>query len=93
MAGKNMAKHLNIKISGKVQGIGFRFCSYEKFVELGLQGRADNTPDRGVLLDVEGPEFQLEQLVEWCQEGPSGAKVENVEVTELTEPFVPLKNG
>ncbi|MDR3642544.1 MAG: acylphosphatase [Candidatus Doudnabacteria bacterium] len=88
-----MAKHLNIKISGKVQGVGFRFCSYEKFVDLGLQGRAENTQDRGVLLDVEGPDPELERLIEWCKQGPSGAHVEKVEVTEITTPFVPLKNG
>jgi acylphosphatase len=88
-----MAKHINIKISGWVQGIGFRYCAYEKFAELGLAGKAENTPDRGVFLDVEGPEEKLEALVEWCHKGPVGAKVDRVEVTELQEPFVPLKMG
>ena len=88
-----MAKHLNIKISGKVQGIGFRFCAYEKFVELGLAGKAENTEDRAVLVDVEGSEEKLEQLISWCRVGPTGAKVENVAVTEVAEPFVPLKMG
>ncbi len=88
-----MAKHLNIKISGRVQGIGFRYCAYEKFVELGVQGRAENTGDRGVLIEAEGPEAQLEHLVKWCHEGPSGARVSEVSVTELAEPFVPQKNG
>lgn len=88
-----MAKHLNIKISGRVQGIGFRFCSYEKFAELGLLGRAENSREGGVALDVEGPEAQLESLIQWCHQGPSGAHVSAVEVVEVSEPFVPLKNG
>ena len=88
-----MAKHINIKISGRVQGIGFRFSAYEKFVELGLLGRAENTQDRGVFIDVEGPDLGLEQLIDWCRQGPSGAKVDKVEVSEIAGPFVPLKNG
>ena len=86
-------KHLNIKISGRVQGVGFRWSSYEKFVELGLQGRAENTNDGGVLLDVEGTDDKLAELVEWCKRGPSGSRVENVQVSEISEPFAPLKNG
>ena len=87
-----MTKHLNIKITGRIHGIGFRFSTYEKFVELGLVGKAENIPD-GVFIDVEGPEERLDQLVDWCRQGPMGARVQNVEVTEASGPFVPLKNG
>lgn len=76
-----------------MHGIGFRFCSYEKFAELGLLGRAENDREGGVTLDVEGPEPQLETLVAWCHQGPQGAQVSTVEVVEIAEPFVPLKNG
>lgn len=88
-----MIKHLNIKISGRVHGVGFRFCSYEQFVDLGLQGRAENQTDGSVLIDVEGEEEKLNRLVEWCQKGPSGAKVEKVEVSEAPGQFVPLKTS
>ena len=88
-----MTKHISIKISGKVQGVGFRFSTYEKFVDLDLQGKAENTPDRSVLVDVEGPEDKLEALIEWCKQGPTGARVENVEVSDVPGPFVPLKMG
>ena len=88
-----MTKHIKVKISGRVQGIGFRFSAYEKFVELGLIGRAENTPDGGLLVDAEGPEERLPALVDWCRQGPVGARVENVEVTDVAEPFVPLKTS
>ena len=88
-----MSKHININISGKVQGVGFRFSAYEKFVELGIQGKAENTNDGGVSIDVEGPEDKLENLISWSKIGPTGARVENVQVTEINEPFVPLKNS
>jgi acylphosphatase len=88
-----MIKHINIKISGRVHGVGFRWSAYEKFAELGLQGKAENIPGAGVLVDAEGPEDKLAALAEWCKQGPMGAKVENTEVVEVTEPFTPLKNG
>lgn len=89
-----MKKHLNIKISGpRVQGVGFRWSAYEKFVELELQGKAENGTDYSLVIDVEGQEEKLAQLIEWCHQGPVGAKIAHVETVELTEPFVPLKNG
>jgi acylphosphatase len=88
-----MTKHISIKIFGKVHGIGFRFSAYEKFVELGLVGKAENSPDNAIIVEAEGEEPMLDELIKWCHEGPSGAKIENVEVSELAEPFVPLKMG
>jgi acylphosphatase len=60
-----MNKHINVKITGKVQGVGFRFSAYEKFVDLGLVGKAENIAD-GVLVDTEGPDDKLDALIEWC---------------------------
>lgn len=88
-----MNKHINIKIQGQVQGVGFRFSVYEKFVELGMQGKAENTADGGVFVDLEGSESGLEHFIEWCNHGPMGARVSNVEVTEMSTAFVPLKMG
>ncbi len=77
-----MAKQLEIKVFGQVQGVGFRFCSYEKFVELGLTGTATNEPDRSVKIEVSGEPAALEQFVAWAHQGPIGAKVSSVEVVE-----------
>lgn len=89
-----MIKHVQVKITGKVQGIGFRWCSYEKFVELGLVGKAENVRDGSVEIDVTGEEMALEQFIEWARKGPEGARVENVETSEVSElPAVePVKN-
>lgn len=81
-------KHLKIKIHGQVQGVGFRWCSYEKFTELGLTGKAENAKDRSVEIDVAGEDFGLEKFVEWARVGPSGARVTNVEVNEISEPAI-----
>ena len=81
-----MLKHLKLKISGQVRGVGFRWCSYEKFVELGLTGKAENAKDGTVEIDVQGEEALLSQFVEWAHTGPSGARVSNVEVAEVNDP-------
>jgi acylphosphatase len=80
-----MIKHLKLKISGKVQGIGFRWCAYEKFTELNLEGKADNGLDGSVIIDVKGEDFNLENFVEWAKVGPQGARVSNVEVNEVND--------
>jgi len=78
-----MKKKLEIKVYGHIFGIGFRFSSYEKFVELGLTGTAMNEPvEQVVKIEVEGEEEPLKKFVEWCYVGPSGAQVAKVEVVE-----------
>jgi acylphosphatase len=75
-------KTLLIKITGsRVHGVGFRFESYQQFVDLGLTGKAENTPE-GLDIEVTGEEPNLEKFVEWAKQGPVGAKIERVEVKE-----------
>lgn len=77
-----MQKHLKVKIIGQVQGVGFRWCSYEKFVELGLTGKVENAKDGSVEVDAEGEDFAIEKFVDWAHKGPAGAKVAKVEIVE-----------
>jgi len=64
--------------------VGFRWCAYEQFVELGLKGKAENGKDGSVEVTVTGEESVLSKLVEWCHVGPKGAAVNRVEVTETS---------
>ena len=79
-----MEKTFFIKISGRVQGVGFRWCTYEQFVELGLKGKAENGRDGSVEITATGEEAVLSKLVEWCHVGPNGSRVNRVEVTETS---------
>ena len=74
-----MIKYLEIILSGKVQGVGFRFSSYEKFVELGLTGTAANTTGGTVTVKVSGEEEALKQFLRWAKQGPMGAKVDTMD--------------
>ena len=56
-------------------------------MELELQGKAENSADGSITINAEGPEEVLAQLVEWCHQGPMGAKISKVETAEPAEPF------
>jgi acylphosphatase len=75
-------KHLNIKISGKVQGVFFRASAKDKAQELGVRGFVRNEPDGGVYVEAEGEEKALDQFVAWCSRGPATANVGKIITTE-----------
>ncbi len=80
-------KTVQIKVTGKVHGVGFRWCSYEKFVELGLTGTAENAAD-GVEIVVTGPVDKLKEFLRWAQTGPKGAKVAKMDYATVTNPVI-----
>ena len=75
-------KHLNISVSGKVQGVWFRDSAKKKAWELGIHGIVRNEPDGTVYIEAEGEEEILSQLVDWCHMGPEKAEVQSVEVND-----------
>ena len=83
-----MKKRITIIIYGLVQGIFFRVEAKEKAKLLDLVGWAGNE-DGNVKIVAEGEEGALNQLLEWCRKGPSGARIDKVEVNwqEATQEF------
>lgn len=75
-------KHLNIKIFGRVQGVGFRFNTRKRASDLGLKGFVKNESDGSVYVEVEGGAENLENFTEWCKQGPTFAKVKRIEKNE-----------
>lgn len=75
-------KHLNIKVTGKVQGVFFRASTKAVADQMGIKGLVKNEKDGSVYIEAEGSATFLEMFVDWCNEGPDKSVVENVEVTE-----------
>ncbi len=75
-------KHLSIRVTGKVQGVFFRASTREEAQRLSLCGWVRNEPDGSVLIEAEGDEEALDQLIAWCQHGPVQARVADVVVEE-----------
>ncbi|MBK7045351.1 MAG: acylphosphatase [bacterium] len=67
---------LELRISGRVQGVGFRWHAREEALRLGLTGRVRNLADGSVQLVAEGPRVSLEALATWCGRGPVRARVD-----------------
>lgn len=74
-------KHINIKVSGKVQGVSFRAVTKVVADQMGVRGMIRNEQDGSVYIEAEGDDTLLEVFVDWCNEGTDRAKIENVEVT------------
>lgn len=81
-----MTKCVKIKVSGRVQGVFFRYSAKAKADEIGIKGFARNTPDNGVEIVAQGNEENLNELIEWCRKGPDLAKVEKIDVSQETSP-------
>lgn len=76
-------KRLSVRVTGIVQGVGFRPFVYRLARSLGLGGWVLND-EVGVLMEVEGPEEALEEFLRrLCLEPPPSAFVDHVEVKEL----------
>lgn len=70
----------HVLISGRVQGVGYRYSTVETATQLGLNGWVRNLPDKRVEAMFEGKRAIVEQMVRWCHEGPPAALVETVKV-------------
>ena len=77
-----MAKaRLHAVVSGRVQGVGFRYFVVELARQLGLTGWVRNTPERAVEVLAEGERGALEALLGHLHQGPRLAHVRGVDET------------
>lgn len=70
---------LSATVTGRVQGVGFRYFVTQHARRLGLTGRVRNEPDGSVTLEAEGDRDDLRQLETLLHQGPPSARVERVE--------------
>ncbi len=68
-----------------MQGVFFRAATRARAEELGLAGFIRNRPDGSVEAYFEGPAEAVEQALAFCAEGPTGARVDRIEVTEAEQ--------
>ena len=71
---------MHIVVSGRVQGVGFRFFTAARARRLGVGGSVSNLPDGRVEIAAEGERSALEALVATVRIGPPGAVVRDVRV-------------
>jgi len=69
-------------IRGRVQGVGFRYEARSVARSLGIRGWISNLPDGGVETYAEGPEAAMNRFVNWLRQGPPGANVTSVDISD-----------
>lgn len=71
-------------LSGRVQGVGFRWFTRKAAQELGVAGRVRNLPDGRVEVEAAGEPGSLDAFRERLREGPSGSRVTGLEELEIS---------
>ena len=71
---------VRVVISGRVQGVSFRWYTQQRALELGLSGWVRNLWDGRVEAIFEGDQSAVDQMLRWCRHGPPAAQVEDVQV-------------
>jgi acylphosphatase len=76
-------------VHGYVQGVGFRWWTRSRALELGLTGYAGNQQDGRVLVVAQGPRQACEALLALLNGDTTPGRVDNV-VADFTEPGEPM---
>ena len=67
-------------VTGRVQGVFFRETMRRRAESSRVAGWVQNNADGSVEAVLEGEQAAVERLVDWCREGPRGARIEWVDV-------------
>jgi acylphosphatase len=70
-----------IQVSGRVQGVGYRYFALRNGELLGLSGYVKNCPDGSVELEVEGERGVIDQYIKILREGPKFSQVRALDFT------------
>lgn len=78
-----------IKISGKVQGVGFRYFVQNKASEMGITGWVKNSVDGGVTIIAQGIETEIKTFIDYLYIGPTRSRVDKIStcVMQITTIF------
>lgn len=76
-------RRVRVKVTGLVQGVGFRYFVQRAARERRLTGHVKNEPDGTVMVEAQGPEGMLQDLLHELRFGPSLAQVDDLRVDWL----------
>jgi acylphosphatase len=86
-----MKSQFEIKISGRVQGVGFRAATKRQARHLRLRGWVENMADGSVRAVISGDRENCMKFISWCREGSAYSWVEGINIREMEverlEPF------
>jgi acylphosphatase len=74
-----------LTISGRVQGVGFRYALADEARARKLGGWVRNRRDGTVEAVIAGPEIDVEALIAWARHGPPAARVTGISVESVAD--------
>lgn len=77
-----MKIRVHVFISGKVQGVFFRFRTVERSHHLGVTGWVKNLPSGRLEAVFEGDKVAVEEMINFCKIGPPKSLVKAVEIRQ-----------
>jgi ADP-ribose diphosphatase len=78
-------RSVNVRIRGRVQGVGYRDFACREAEALGVTGFVRNRGDGSVEAHVQGPRERCDAFIERCRRGPPASSVERIEMTRTPE--------
>ncbi|MEA1870419.1 MAG: acylphosphatase [Euryarchaeota archaeon] len=76
-------KTVRIIVTGRVQGVGFRYFTVRCANDLGLCGWVRNLPDGSVETAIQGQGEKIEEMIGLLRQGPGAANVSGMEIEEI----------
>jgi acylphosphatase len=76
-------RRVKILVSGRVQGVYFRYFTERKAEEMGVVGSVKNLDTGHVEIIAEADDETLNAFIRWCHKGPITARVDSVDISEL----------
>jgi acylphosphatase len=67
-----------VHVTGRVQGVGFRFATVRRAHMEGVGGWVRNNDDGSVEALVQGTPEQVDNMLEWMRQGPPNARVDEI---------------
>lgn len=67
-------------ISGRVQGVAFRWETFQAAERCQVSGWVRNLPDGRVEAVAEGSRRNVNDLIDWCRKGPPAARVDSLDI-------------
>ena len=78
-------RSVRLRITGQVQGVGYRYWAERTAATLGVRGWVRNRGDGSVEMQATGEDAAIAALIDACRQGPRAAAVGDVAVEDVAD--------